>query len=81
MDNGGLNKSEMLRKIKSLSGTDPVVMIGDTEGDRKAAEEAHVDFIGVTYGYGLRPDKTYGFTVVNNVEELSVAIKNELTVG
>ena len=75
LDNGDNNKSEMLTKIKSESGNDFLVMIGDTEGDRKAAEEAQVKFIGVTYGYGFRPDKKYDFPVVNNVDELSAAIK------
>ncbi len=38
------------------------VMIGDTAGDMRAAENAGTHFIGVTYGFGFRSgfDVTYG---------------------
>ncbi len=76
LDNVNLKKSEMLTRIVNESNEAHVVMVGDTEGDYKAAEEAKTGFIGVTYGYGFKPDKTYGFPVVNNICELSIALKN-----
>ena len=30
------------------------VMIGDTDGDKNAAQEADINFIGVNYGYGFK---------------------------
>ena len=77
LDNGKLKKSEMLKNIKNASVNHSVVMIGDTEGDRKAAEEAGVRFVGVTYGYGFLDEKTYPFYVAKNINELKTAIHKE----
>ena len=42
-------------------------MVGDTENDRKGAEDAAVPFLGVSYGFGFRNDGQYDFVVVPSV--------------
>ena len=52
-----LTKTDLIKKcLEELGIFDPstVVMIGDTEGDKQAAEEAGVKFIRVNYGYGFQ---------------------------
>lgn len=52
---GKLKKADLIKKAMELSGiadAEKVVMVGDTSGDAKAAEESGVDFIGVSYGFG-----------------------------
>lgn len=44
-----------LKKL-GAKGDERVVMIGDTKFDAKGAKHCKVDFIGVTYGYGLVND-------------------------
>lgn len=67
LEEGGLTKTEMLKQIVDESGSiASVVMVGDTDGDRKAAEEAGADFIGVSYGYGFNSQESYGFVMVDS---------------
>lgn len=54
---GKLKKADLIQKcICSFSdcGADQTVMIGDSSYDAIAAQEAGVDFIGVTYGFEFR---------------------------
>lgn len=56
-DENKLTKADLIKEcLEKLGISDPssVVMIGDTEGDKQAAEEARVKFIGVNYGYGFQ---------------------------
>ena len=61
----GTSKSEKSAKILeclailNISDKTKVVMIGDTIGDKTAAEQAGVDFIGVSYGFGFKDVKGY----------------------
>lgn len=61
----GKSKIHVLERcIETLAVEDrsEVVMIGDTEGDKRAAQEAGVAFIGVNYGYGFRGVEMYADT-------------------
>ncbi len=49
-----LTKADLIRKCLDDLGVSRAVMVGDTEGDRQAAEQAGIDFIGVGYGFGLK---------------------------
>ena len=51
-----LTKADLIKKcLEELEISDPssVVMIGDTEGDKRAAKAAGVHFLGVNYGFGF----------------------------
>ncbi len=51
-----LTKTDILKKcLKELScENQPAVLIGDSCHDGRAANEAGIDFIGVTYGFGFK---------------------------
>ena len=52
-------KSDMIKECMERLHAYEAVMIGDTEGDKQAAEESGVNFIGVNYGYGFSHVKEY----------------------
>ena len=56
-----LSKAELIKNcLKDLEVTDnQAVMIGDTIGDKVAAEQAGVGFIGVNYGFGFKNIEGY----------------------
>jgi phosphoglycolate phosphatase-like HAD superfamily hydrolase len=60
-----------LAKINST--TLETLYVGDQPSDRKAAEEAKVHFLGVSYGWGVSKDET-SFPVVNSVREIAAYI-------
>lgn len=51
----------ILRCLEVVGQTDKTmsIMIGDTNGDKKAAEEAGIAFLGVNYGFGLAGNPEY----------------------
>lgn len=60
--NGLLKKTDLIRKAMELSkepNEEKTVMIGDTAGDAEAAAECGVDFIGVSYGFGIWESSRY----------------------
>lgn len=69
-EGGGISKAMMLQTIKKkYCDIEQIYMVGDTEGDYRAAETADIEFIGVGYGYGdlswLSPDR-----LIDKPEEL-----------
>ncbi len=59
-EQGRLTKADLICKVMDLTQTvdkDKAVMIGDTIGDAEAAVNCGIDFIGVTYGFGLSYNK------------------------
>ena len=69
-----LTKVDLIKKcLEELEISDPssVVMIGDTEGDKQAAQAAGVQFLGVNYGFGFRNIPSYA----NTPEEILTLIK------
>lgn len=66
-EDGSLSKAQMIADIK---GSDEDYMIGDTDGDRSAAEKAGSKFIGVTYGFGYKPDREYDFLRADKPEDI-----------
>lgn len=61
----GSTKATLIRRCVQALGATQAVMIGDTEGDLKAAKDAEVAFLGVNYGYGFHGVEGY----VNNVKD------------
>lgn len=68
-DAGKMTKTDIINKCISLSNVDrsKAVMIGDTKHDAASAQEAAVDFIAVTYGFGFKNDSD-----VNEYENIFV---------
>jgi phosphoglycolate phosphatase len=48
----GLDKSSMLRVLSQKHHLDRALYVGDTQGDRDAAEAAGMEFAFVSYGFG-----------------------------
>ena len=48
----GLSKGGNIRLVMERNGVESAVYVGDTEGDRLAAEEAGVPFVHAAYGFG-----------------------------
>ena len=62
-------KTDFIReclKFHSIKDLSLAVMIGDTNNDKNAAQEAGIDFIGVNYGFGFKNNPEY----VNTPEEI-----------
>ena len=70
-----LSKAELIKKcLNDLEVTNnQAVMIGDTLGDKTAAEQAGVDFIGVNYGFGFKNIEGYA----NSPSEILGLLKDE----
>lgn len=65
-------KASLVRKCCASSGVDEheTVLVGDSDSDINGSIEAQVDFIGVTYGFGFKPNFNYDFCTVDHVQEL-----------
>ena len=64
-----LTKADLIKKCLEeleISDLSSVVMIGDTEGDKQAAQAAGVQFLGVNYGFGFHNIPGYA----NSPEEI-----------
>lgn len=60
-----LTKADLIKKcLQTLNVTNlsSAVMIGDTNGDKTAAETVDIDFIGVNYGFGFNNVAGYANT-------------------
>lgn len=57
-EKGTVTKAEIIaRCLNSLgAAASEAVLIGDSNYDREGARQAGVDFIGVSYGFGFKPD-------------------------
>lgn len=60
-----LTKADLIKKCletQKVSNLSEAVMIGDTQGDKTAAETVGIDFIGVNYGFGFKNVAEYANT-------------------
>lgn len=75
LKNAGLAKYKVLFEQKCLSKN--AVLVGDSVYDKNGAEIAGVDFLGVTYGFGIKKgDKTNSrFDTVDSPVELTEYFK------
>lgn len=58
----GLDKSSMLRVLSRKHHLDRALYVGDTQGDRDAAEVAGMEFAFVSYGFGKTADPALSFS-------------------
>ena len=63
----GLSKHDMLSRIKSNHALNNLVYIGDTASDERAAKEANIAFVYVSWGFGKPEGKP---KTVNSFTEL-----------
>lgn len=71
--NNGLPKADNIKLLVERNGIKSPVYVGDTDGDKKACDEANVPFILATYGFGDTKGyvaKINDFTELMNIEEL-----------
>lgn len=74
--NGGkvCSKSDILNSVISEIKADKAeaLLVGDSEYDRKGAENAGVDFVGVSYGFGYKPSdmNNYSFDILKTPSEI-----------
>lgn len=78
----GMDKKESFTKsctiklaIEKTGTIGNVLMIGDSQYDYEGAMQAHVDFLGVTYGFGFEGGKEYDFEVIQKPCDLVKLIK------
>ena len=67
----GLSKGENIRLVMERNGIEKALYVGDTDGDRRAAEQAGIPFIHAAYGFGTvgRAD-----AVIRGFRELPAAV-------
>ena len=70
-EKGTLSKGDIINMTISELGeqSEDILMVGDTENDRKGAADAGVMFLGVTYGFGF-DENTEGFDTVSSVPDI-----------
>ena len=67
-----LDKAGLIKKCCSICGVteNDAILIGDSNNDVVGAQEAGVDFIGVTYGFGFQKDQKYDFCTVDSAVDI-----------
>ena len=70
--NDGLDKAGLILKCCDLCSCEKkdAILVGDSNNDYIGSNQSGVDFIGVTYGFGFKPDEMYDFKTVDNCSEL-----------
>lgn len=82
-DNDTLSKADLIKFCISECSVkqDETILIGDSLNDYKGAQQAGIDFLGVTYGFGFKPDEKYTFNTVGSVKDIAGVIKKEVMCG
>lgn len=73
MDNQDISsKTDLILKCCSLCHVDVTdsVLVGDSNNDLIGAQEAGIDFIGVTYGFGFNDNENYCFNRGESTEQV-----------
>jgi phosphoglycolate phosphatase len=67
-----LDKAGLIKKCCSFCGVSEkdAILVGDSNNDFVGAQEAGVDFIGVTYGFGFQKDQKYDFCTVDSAVDI-----------
>lgn len=70
--NDSCNKVGLILKCCDLYGCEKreTTLVGDSKNDFIGAQQAQVDFIGVTYGFGFKAEEKYEFQTVENCKDL-----------
>lgn len=73
----GLGKADNIRLVMQRNEIDRAVYIGDTAGDKTAAEQAGVDFIFASYGFGDVPDAKWKIDRLHELPALLDTVFNK----
>lgn len=75
-----LTKSDIIKTcVDELGGKfKQSLYVGDTNGDLKGSAECGMEFIGVTYGFGFKPEDRYDFKTVDSCGELLEYLKSTM---
>ncbi len=65
--NTGNSKSDNLRDLILRNGLKKTVMVGDAEGDQKAAKDCGIPFAFAEYGFGSCPKPDYNYRSFNEL--------------
>ena len=76
-ENDTLDKAGLLLRCCECCNidVDDAVLIGDSINDLNGANQAGVNFIGVTYGFGFKPDEKYEFISIDYPKQLLAILK------
>lgn len=85
--NTGKSKTENLRSLVLRNGLRNPLMVGDAEGDQKAARDCAISFAVVSYGFGKCPNPDYSYSSFTDLiseltmdlclEQLKVCVNKE----
>lgn len=64
------SKADLIRECMKSLNVNTAVMVGDTNSDKEAANQAGIDFIGVNYGFGFSNISNYADTPLEILEKL-----------
>lgn len=67
-----MDKNKLICRCMETCNTinEETILIGDSYNDFIGAKQAGVDFVGVTYGFGYRPDVKYDIKTISNIVQL-----------
>jgi phosphoglycolate phosphatase len=73
---GKLTKQDIINKCIDKLNTDKskILMVGDTDNDKIGAENAGVDFLAVTFGFGYKPDNKSDCFTADSCREIEKII-------
>ena len=73
---GKLTKQDIINKCIDKLNTDKskILMVGDTDNDKIGAENAGVDFLAVTFGFGYKPDNKSDCFTADSCHEIEKII-------
>lgn len=66
----GLYKGQNIRLLMERNGIESAVYVGDTEGDREAAQEAGVLFVWAAYGFGTVKKYNYKIDTFSDLPQI-----------
>ncbi|HEY5038341.1 MAG TPA: HAD-IA family hydrolase, partial [bacterium] len=65
--NTGKSKTDNLRSLVLRNGLQKPLMVGDAEGDQKAAKDCGIPFAFVQYGFGKCQNPDYSYQSFNDL--------------
>lgn len=72
-----ISKTDAIKKIMERNNVKKAIYVGDTLLDKKSSEEAGVEFIFASYGFGRVPNTKYKISKFNELIKVIEKIENE----
>lgn len=79
-ENDNMTKSDLINKCCNLCDIDKnrTLLIGDSTNDYEGSKKSRVDFLGVTYGFGINKNNKYEFDTVKLCYEIIDYIRRRI---